>query len=146
MTGEYLVSPGEAEDPLGEDNQSPVPGLVHRYPDRALFLTTSFCSTNCRYCTRSRMVGDQHKFRGGIKQWQQAIAYIESKPEIKDVLLSGGDPLTLPDSQLEFSPFQHQTHTARGDRPHRLPKCPPYCPSGSPPGSVRMLKKYHPCG
>jgi lysine 2,3-aminomutase len=53
---EYLRSPGEAEDPLAEENDSPVPGLVHRYPDRVLFLVTTFCSTNCRYCTRSRIV------------------------------------------------------------------------------------------
>jgi|GEM_PF-6011954 len=58
---EFLSSAGEAQDPLGEENQSPVHGLVHRYPDRALFLTTGFCSTYCRYCTRSRMVGNHGK-------------------------------------------------------------------------------------
>ncbi len=143
VTGEYLVSPGEAEDPLGEDNQSPVPGLVHRYPDRALFLTTGFCSTNCRYCTRSRMVGDQHKFRGGIKQWQQAIAYIESKPEIRDVLLSGGDPLTLPDSQLEFllSSIRRIPHV---EIVRIGTKVPAVLPQRITTRIVRMLKKYHP--
>ncbi len=143
VAGEYLVSPGEAEDPLGEDNQSPVPGLVHRYPDRALFLTTGFCSTNCRYCTRSRMVGDQHKFRSGIKQWQQAIAYIESTPEIRDVLISGGDPLTLPDSQLEFllSSIRRIPHV----EVIRIgTKVPAVLPQRITTRLVRMLKKYHP--
>jgi lysine 2,3-aminomutase len=102
VMGEYLVSPSEAADPLGEEDQSPVPGLVHRYPDRVLFLTTGFCSTYCRYCTRSRMVGNNHRFRGSIAQWQKAIAYIEETPAVRDVLISGGDPLTLPDSQLEY--------------------------------------------
>ena len=143
VTGEYLVSPGEAEDPLGEDNQSPVPGVVHRYPDRALFLTTGFCSTNCRYCTRSRMVGDQHKFRSGIKQWQQAIAYVESTPEIRDVLISGGDPLTLPDSQLEFllSSIRRIPHV----EVIRIgTKVPAVLPQRITTRLVRMLKKYHP--
>lgn len=143
VTGEYLVSPGEAEDPLGEDNQSPVPGLVHRYPDRALFLTTGFCSTNCRYCTRSRMVGDRHKFRSGIKQWQQAIAYIESTPQIRDVLISGGDPLTLPDSQLEFllSSIRRIPHV----EVIRIgTKVPAVLPQRITTRLVRMLKKYHP--
>jgi len=99
---EFLSSPGEAMDPLGEENQSPVQGLVHRYPDRALFLTTGFCSTYCRYCTRSRMVGNHGKFKGSISQWQQAINYIEETPRIRDVLLSGGDPLTLPDGHLDY--------------------------------------------
>jgi len=99
---EYLASPGEAQDPLGEEDQSPVQGLVHRYPDRVLFLTTGFCSTYCRYCTRSRMVGNHGRFKGSFTQWQQAVAYIEQTPRIRDVLLSGGDPLTLTDSHLDY--------------------------------------------
>jgi lysine 2,3-aminomutase len=99
---EFLSSAGEAQDPLGEENQSPVHGLVHRYPDRALFLTTGFCSTYCRYCTRSRMVGNHGKFKASITQWQQAIAYIEETPQIRDVLLSGGDPLTMTDGHLDY--------------------------------------------
>lgn len=99
---EHLVTPGEAQDPLGEEGQSPVQGLVHRYPDRVLFLTTGFCSTYCRYCTRSRMVGNHGRFKGSITQWQQSIAYIEQTPQVRDVLLSGGDPLTLTDSHLDY--------------------------------------------
>ena len=143
VADEYLFSPGEAEDPLGEDNQSPAPGLVHRYPDRALFLTTGFCSTNCRYCTRSRMVGDHDKFRSGIKQWQQAIAYIESTPQIRDVLLSGGDPLTLPDSQLDFllSSIRRIPHV----EVIRIgTKVPAVLPQRITSRLVRMLKKHHP--
>lgn len=143
VTDEYVFSPGEAHDPLGEDNQSPVPGVVHRYPDRALFLTTGFCSTNCRYCTRSRMVGDQEKFRSGIKQWQQAIAYIESTPQIRDVLLSGGDPLTLPDTQLDYllSSIRRIPHV----EVIRIgTKVPAVLPQRITPRLVRMLKKYHP--
>lgn len=140
---EFHVSAGEAQDPLGEDDQSPVPGLVHRYPDRALFLTTGFCSTNCRYCTRSRMVGNQGKFRSSIKQWQQAINYIESTPQIRDVLLSGGDPLTLPDSQLDFllSSIRRIPHV---EIIRIGTKVPAVLPQRITPRLLRVLKKYHP--
>ncbi len=100
VASELLVSPGEARDPLGEDGHSPVKGIVHRYPDRVLFLVTDYCSSYCRYCTRSRMVGKRKK--GGMKQWQQAINYIARNKEIRDVLISGGDPLTLADEQLDW--------------------------------------------
>ena len=100
--GEHLCSPGEAHDPLGEDKDSPVPGLVHRYPDRVLFLVTEFCSTYCRYCTRSRLVGKSRKTGFRPEYWESAIAYIESTPAIRDVLISGGDPLTLSDDKLEY--------------------------------------------
>jgi lysine 2,3-aminomutase len=102
VEGEYLCSPGEADDPLGEEKNSPVPGLVHRYPDRVLLLVTEFCSTYCRYCTRSRMVGKSHKQHLDIEQWNRAISYIEATPAVRDVLLSGGDPLTLSDDKLEY--------------------------------------------
>src|ERR1700743_785534 len=104
MTGdEYLRGPGEDDDPLGEDHDTVAPGLVHRYPDRVLFLATGTCSTYCRYCTRSRLVGT----RGGnspssTHQWDQPIAYLEAHGEVRDVLLSGGDPLTLSDDKLDW--------------------------------------------
>jgi len=143
VADEYLVSPGEAFDPLGEDSQSPVPGLVHRYPDRVLFLTTGFCSTNCRYCTRSRMVGNHEHFQGSLAQWQQAIAYIQATPEVRDVLLSGGDPLTLPDSQLEYllssiARIPHVEMVRIGT------KVPVVLPQRITPKLLRMLKKYRP--
>jgi lysine 2,3-aminomutase len=103
VNDEYLRLPGEADDPLGEDHDAAVPGLVHRYPDRVLFLVTGFCSTYCRYCTRSRMVGEAGgEYQFSVPQWERAIGYIEAHPEIRDVLLSGGDPLTLADEKLEW--------------------------------------------
>jgi len=75
---------------------------VHRYPDRVLFLATGFCSTYCRYCTRSRMVGEPGgEYSFSKPQWERAIAYIAAHPEIRDVLISGGDPLTLADDRLD---------------------------------------------
>jgi len=140
---EYLASQGEAQDPLSEEHQSPVPGLVHRYPDRVLFQTTGFCSTYCRYCTRSRMVGNHGKFRGSITQWQQAIAYIQATPQVRDVLLSGGDPLTLPDSHLDYllssiSRIPHVEIVRIGT------KVPVVLPQRITPKLIRILKKYQP--
>lgn len=103
VTGEYLRTPGEMDDPLGEDHDTAAPGVVHRYPDRVLFLTTGFCSTYCRYCTRSRMVGEAGgEYSFSISQWQRAIEYIEAHTEVRDVLLSGGDPLTIHDEKLDW--------------------------------------------
>jgi lysine 2,3-aminomutase len=92
----------EDDDPLGEEHDSPVPGIVHRYPDRVLFLVTDSCATYCRYCTRSRIFGGHQKHLRNIDHWESAIAYIKENPQIRDVLLSGGDPLTLSDSRLEW--------------------------------------------
>jgi lysine 2,3-aminomutase len=103
VTDEYLKVHGEAEDPLGEDKDSPVSGIVHRYPDRVLFLVANSCASNCRYCTRSRMV--ENPDNNSIffqSQWEQAIAYIDAHSEVRDVLLSGGDPLTLSDEKLDW--------------------------------------------
>lgn len=98
---EMIKSKGEADDPLGEDGCSPVEGLVHRYPDRVLFLVTEHCSAYCRYCTRSRMMGEIH--HGNIKErWQKAIDYIKAHSEVRDVLISGGDPLVLPDASIKW--------------------------------------------
>jgi len=103
VLGEYLKAPGEEDDPLHEDGDTTTPGLVHRYPDRVLFLATGFCSTYCRYCTRSRMVGEAGgEYSFSVPQWEKSLAYIEAHPEIRDVLISGGDPLTLADNKLDF--------------------------------------------
>lgn len=99
---ECIINPGEAHDPLNEEGDSPVPGIVHRYPDRVLFLTTGFCSVYCRYCTRSRMVGDNCKTHFNREKWANGIKYIMEHSEIRDVLLSGGDPLTLPTKELNW--------------------------------------------
>jgi len=105
VIAEFEKNEGESDDPLHEDNDSPVQGLVHRYPDRVLFLVTDFCSTYCRYCTRSRMVGKSSCTVFNRKQWELAIAYIEAHKEVRDVLISGGDPLTLSDETLEWLLF-----------------------------------------
>jgi lysine 2,3-aminomutase len=102
VAGELVRGPGEADDPLDEDGDSPVPGLVHRYPDRVLFLVTNFCATYCRYCTRARLVGHTGEYHFNTRQWEEALAYIAAHSEVRDVLLSGGDPLTMADSRLDW--------------------------------------------
>lgn len=99
---EQVSSLGEMDDPLAEDDDMVAPGIVHRYPDRVLFLTTGFCATYCRYCTRSRLVGHpggEYSFQPS--QWQQSLNYLRAHEEIRDVSLSGGDPLTLSDAMLD---------------------------------------------
>jgi lysine 2,3-aminomutase len=100
--GELVRGPGEADDPLDEDADSPVPGLVHRYPDRVLFLVTNFCATYCRYCTRARMVGHTGEYHFNTRQYEAALGYVAAHPEVRDVLISGGDPLTMADARLEW--------------------------------------------
>lgn len=134
--------PGEADDPLGEEHQSPVPGLVHRYPDRVLLLATDFCSAYCRYCTRSRVVG-----HGAItpnrRRLQMAFDYIRSQPQIRDVLVSGGDPLTLNDEKLEY--ILSNLRAIPNVEIIRLgTKVPAVLPQRITPQLVRMLRKYHP--
>ena len=97
---ELLPFKAEMEDSLAEDLHSPVPGLVHRYPDRVLMLVTTQCASYCRYCTRSRIVGDPHATFSPA-EFQQQIAYLRRTPQVRDVLLSGGDPLTLHPKVLE---------------------------------------------
>ncbi|MEO6006138.1 MAG: KamA family radical SAM protein [Opitutus sp.] len=99
-SGESQISAEEQLDSLGEDEHSPVPGLVHRYPDRVLFLVTDRCAAYCRYCTRSRLVSNAQDYNFH-PEYEQALRYIESHEEIRDVLLSGGDPLLLSDKKLE---------------------------------------------
>jgi len=97
---ESNTAPDEMQDPCGEDSNMPVPGLVHRYPDRVLLLVTDRCASYCRYCTRSRVVsgaGEQEL----TMDLEGAFAYLQKHPEVRDVLLSGGDPLLLSDSKLD---------------------------------------------
>ncbi|MFZ5754019.1 MAG: lysine 2,3-aminomutase [Bacillota bacterium] len=91
----------DMDDPLNEESDSPVPGLTHRYPDRALLLVTDQCSMYCRHCTRRRMAGQKDRALPR-KQVEIALEYIRKTPVIRDVIISGGDPLTLPDSEIEF--------------------------------------------
>lgn len=97
---EKQISPEEMDDSLSEDAHSPVPGLIHRYPDRVLMLVNKQCASYCRFCTRSRLVGDlHHQYSSHV--YQSQIDYIAANPTIRDVLLSGGDPLLLPQPILE---------------------------------------------
>ena len=143
VSAELTISPGETEDPLGEEHDSPVPGIVHRYPDRVLFLVTDFCSTYCRYCTRSRMVGGSRGSFIDGSQWERAISYIEGTPSVRDILLSGGDPLTLPDEKLEW--LLSRLRRIRHVEILRIgTKAPVVLPQRITPALTRMLKRYHP--
>ena len=136
-------SGGEADDPLGEEHDSPVPGLVHRYPDRVLLLVLDSCSSYCRYCTRSRVVG-QGEIVPSEERLERALDYIRRTPAIRDVLLSGGDPLLLErpaaglDSDASCGPSRTSSSSAWA------PRCPPCCRSASPGNLCRMLRKHHP--
>ncbi len=136
-----LDEDGLPEDPLAEDSHSPVPSIVHRYPDRVLFLTTSQCSMYCRFCTRKRKVGDSTKIN--MKYIQDGIDYIAANPQIRDVILSGGDPLMLTDFLLE--------RVLKGLReiPHleiiRIgTKMPCVLPQRITAKLCKVIKKYHP--
>ncbi len=139
---EFEKGAGEADDPLGEEAQSPVPGLVHRYPDRVLLLLLDFCSTYCRYCTRSRLVG-QGNLHPSRSRLERALEYIRNTPTIRDVLLSGGDPLVLNDERLDW------ILTRLRQIPHveviRIgTKMPAVLPQRITAKLVRMLRRHHP--
>ena len=130
-----------AEDPLNEDEMSPVPNITHRYPDRALFLTTSQCGLYCRFCTRKRKVGDSSKIN--MRELEAAFQYLEQHTEINDVILSGGDPLMLTDAMLEkvlirLRQIPHISIIRLGT------KMPCVLPQRITPQLCDMLKKYHP--
>ena len=139
---ESFVSPYEMTDPCGEDSHMPVPGLVHRYPDRVLFLVTDRCASYCRYCTRSRVVsgaGDQELHT----DFEAAIRYLETHTEVRDVLLSGGDPLLFTDDKLErilsrIRAIEHIEFLRIGTR------VPIFLPQRITPELCAMLQKYHP--
>ncbi|MFA4888715.1 MAG: KamA family radical SAM protein [Candidatus Omnitrophota bacterium] len=98
---EFAVGPHEMVDPCAEDRDSPAPHLVHRYPDRVLLLATEHCAMYCRHCTRRRLVGETDKEDNSTSRFDAAIEYIKSNKKIRDVLISGGDPLILEDEALE---------------------------------------------
>lgn len=98
--GEMFVNQDELLDPVGEENTMPVKGLVHRYPDRVLFLVTDRCAAYCRYCTRSRLVSNAQDYNFH-PSYQEGLDYIRNHPEVRDVLLSGGDPLLLSNKKLD---------------------------------------------
>ncbi|MHB1392712.1 MAG: lysine 2,3-aminomutase [Clostridia bacterium] len=129
-------------DPLHEDEDSPVPGLTHRYPNRALLLITDQCSMYCRHCTRRRFAG-QHDEQMPMERIDKAIEYIRNTPVIRDVLLSGGDPLLVNDDVLEYiisklREIKHVEIVRLGSR------TPVVMPQRITDDLVNMLKKYHP--
>ena len=117
--GEMVPFTSMMEDSLAEDRHSPVPGLVHRYPDRVLMLVTTQCASYCRYCTRSRIVGDPSA-TFSRKEFEMQIEYLKRTPQVRDVLLSGGDPLVLAPKILEEILTRLREDSAYRDRPHRL--------------------------
>ncbi len=139
---ETHISSCDFEDPLGEDEDMAVPGLVHRYPDRVLLLVTDKCSMYCRHCTRRRFAGQKDNSLP-IKQIDVAIEYIERNTQIRDVILSGGDPLLLPTEAIEsilkkLRAIEHLEIIRIGSR------VPVVLPQRIDDELVDMLKKYHP--
>jgi len=139
---ETTTASWEMSDPCGEDEHSRVPGLVHRYPDRVLFLVTDRCASYCRYCTRSRLVSNATGY-DFHPEYDKQIEYIRNHPEVRDVLLSGGDPLLLSDDKLEFLLKQlraipHVEFLRIGTR------IPIFLPQRITSALCAMLKKYHP--
>ncbi len=140
--GELLILPTDLEDPLAEERDMPVPGVTHRYPDRVLFYTTHNCPVYCRHCTRKRKVSDPSSSAAN-KQLEDGLAYIESHHEIRDVVISGGDPLSNSDDRLEYilsrlRAMEHIEVFRIGTRnlvtlPQRITQ-----------SFADMLKKYHP--
>lgn len=136
-----LEDDAASEDPLNEEADSPVPSITHRYPDRVLFLVTSQCSMYCRFCTRKRKVSDSSKINS--KWIQGGLDYIAAHPEVRDVVLSGGDPLMVTDYALErilagLRAIPHVEIIRLGT------KMPCVLPQRITPKLCKMIKKYHP--
>lgn len=141
-TAEMVPFDAEMVDSLNEEAHSPVPGLVHRYPDRVLMLVTTQCASYCRYCTRSRIVGDPSA-QFSRRDFDRQIDYIARTPQVRDVLLSGGDPLTIPQRVLEdllrrLREIPHLEIIRIGSR------VPVFLPQRITPDLVEMLRQFHP--
>jgi lysine 2,3-aminomutase len=139
---ETHTAPWEMTDPCGEDSHSPVPGLVHRYPDRVLFLVTDRCASYCRYCTRSRLVSNATGY-DFHPDFDRQIDYIARTPQVRDVLLSGGDPLLFSDEKLEYllsrlRAIPHVEFVRIGTR------IPIFLPQRITPKLCEMLRQFHP--
>ncbi|MBN1699389.1 MAG: KamA family radical SAM protein [Spirochaetales bacterium] len=143
VLSETRVSPGERDDPLGEEKHRRASCIVHRYPDRVLFLVTGLCAAYCRYCTRSRLVGGRHDISSAKPEWEKGIDYIRGNTDIRDVLVSGGDPLMLSDRKLEWllerlKGIPHVQIVRIGTR------VPVVLPQRITADLVEMLGRYHP--
>lgn len=139
---ELSIDKYDMVDPLEEDKDSPVPGITHRYPDRVLFHISNLCAMYCRHCTRKRKVGDTDSIPGK-SEIQKGIDYIANKPEVRDVLLSGGDPLMLSDDYLDWilTKLRKIEHVEVIRIGSRMPVVLPYRITDE---LVAMLKKHHP--
>ncbi len=139
---ELIISTSEMGDPLSEDHDSPVPGITHRYPDRVLFLVSNVCAMYCRHCTRKRKVGDVDSIPDK-SQIRQGIEYIRNTPQVRDVLLSGGDPFLLSDNYLDWilTELRSIPHVQIIRIGTRTPVVLPYRMTDN---LVNMLKKHHP--
>jgi lysine 2,3-aminomutase len=136
-----LAADSGAADPLLEDEDSPVPSIVHRYPDRVLFLVSHSCASYCRFCTRKRKVGDPSKINP--RYIEEGLDYIRTHSEVRDVIISGGDPLMLSDNKLEYilkslRAIPHIQILRIGSR------VPCFLPQRVTPKLTKMLRKYHP--
>ena len=139
---ELIITRCEMSDPLHEDEDSPIPGITHRYPDRVLFLVSNMCSMYCRHCTRKRQVGDIDSIPDK-EQISKGIEYIRNTPRVRDVLLSGGDPFLLSDEKLDWilSELRDIEHLEIIRIGTRTPVVLPYRITDD---LVSILKKYHP--
>jgi len=139
---ELLVGRADMADPLSEDRHSPVPGLIHRYPDRALILATDQCASYCRHCTRRRLVGARQQVMS-LEQMDRVVDYVARTPAVRDVLISGGDPLIMSDRHIEYllarlRAIAHVEILRLGTR------VPVFLPQRVTPELVAMLRRYHP--
>jgi len=139
---ELIVADDDMKDALTEAIDSPTPLITHRYPDRVLFITTPMCSMYCRHCTRRRIVGE-HEDAVHKQDYENAFTYIRRNPEVRDVLLSGGDPLTLSDERLEWL-LQNVTAIDHVEIVRIGSRMPVVCPQRITPELCEMLHKYHP--
>src|SRR6186997_515433 len=128
-------------DSLDEDGDSPVPNITHRYPDRVLFLVSPVCASYCRFCTRRRKVGDPEKIP--LNQYESAFEYIRQHPEIRDVIMSGGDPMMLSDRRLEYL-FQNLRAIPHVEIIRIGSRITSHLPERITPEFCEMVQKYHP--
>jgi lysine 2,3-aminomutase len=147
MWNQYIPSMQELDihdgviDSLDEDGDSPVPNITHRYPDRALFLVSPVCASYCRFCTRRRKVGDAEKIP--LNQYDSAFEYLAQHTEIRDVILSGGDPMMLSDRRLEYI-FQRLRAIPHIEIIRIGSRITSHLPERITPEFCEMVKKYHP--
>jgi lysine 2,3-aminomutase len=139
---ELIIGKADMKDAIAETVDSPTTLITHRYPDRVLFITTEMCSMYCRHCTRRRIVGENE---GSVsdQDYENAFTYIERNPDVRDVLLSGGDPLTLSDERLEWL-LQRVTAIDHVEIVRIGSRMPVVCPQRITPELVEMLRRYHP--